>query len=166
MTLEIKKADINDTDTIVDLEKEIFNMGYSEDFLEFILSEGHNYIAFLNDKPVGYIISNHDDYMFDPTGISDYMDKHNDRLLFTIISFGVKKQYRDKKIGSKLMDTLLKSVKKDQDINKVVLQVRISNDCAINLYKKFGFSTEAVLQNYYSDPQEDAFLMVKHIKKE
>ena len=165
MNLQIREADITDFETIKSLEKEIFDMGYTDEFIEMLLLDGYSYLAFINNEPVGYILSNYDDYMFDETGMSDYMDEHYDRLLFTIISFGIKKLYRNQKIGTKLLDMFLKNIK-IKNIAKIALQVRITNTQAIKLYQKFGFTIETVLKNYYTDPIEDAYLMIKNVKIE
>jgi ribosomal-protein-alanine N-acetyltransferase len=41
----------------------------------------------------------------------------------------------------------------------VLLEVRSSNQAAIALYERFGFSTTGVRRGYYSDTAEDAFEM-------
>jgi len=42
---------------------------------------------------------------------------------------------------------------------KIFLEVRISNLQAINFYQKFGFSKDAIRDNYYTDNSEDALLI-------
>ena len=42
--------------------------------------------------------------------------------------------------------------------NKVVLEVRTTNDDAISFYKKFGFEIKGTLKDYY-DGREDAYKM-------
>ena len=46
-------------------------------------------------------------------------------------------------------------------LSSVFLEVRKSNDAAISLYKKFGFTTVRVRRNYYSHPDEDAVVMAR-----
>jgi ribosomal-protein-alanine N-acetyltransferase len=41
----------------------------------------------------------------------------------------------------------------------IVLEVRVSNTVAQNLYKKYGFETTAVKRGYYRDNNEDAYDM-------
>ena len=44
----------------------------------------------------------------------------------------------------------------------ITLEVRVSNEPAINLYKKRGFSTVCVKKGYYKDG-EDAYYMMKGV---
>ena len=47
------------------------------------------------------------------------------------------------------------------DINArwMTLEVRVSNNVAQALYRKYGFKPAGVRQRYYSDNQEDALIM-------
>ena len=42
---------------------------------------------------------------------------------------------------------------------RVTLEVRVSNNGAINLYEKYGFLKLGVRKGYYSDNREDAHIM-------
>jgi len=44
-------------------------------------------------------------------------------------------------------------------VRRVLLEVRASNEAALRLYKKVGFSECGRRKNYYSAPEEDAVLM-------
>lgn len=44
------------------------------------------------------------------------------------------------------------------------LEVRQSNRRAIALYEKFNFKTVALRKNYYTDTNEDAYLMMMEVK--
>ena len=43
----------------------------------------------------------------------------------------------------------------------ISLEVRMSNVAAIELYKKTGFQTMAIRNSYYSNPVEDALVMLR-----
>ncbi|HIP25768.1 MAG TPA: ribosomal-protein-alanine N-acetyltransferase [Archaeoglobus profundus] len=74
-----------------------------------------------------------------------------------IISFAVKKEFRRKGIGTKLLKAAIKRCK-EKGKRKILLEVRISNKIAQHLYKKNGFKVIDVIPNYYSDG-ESAYLM-------
>lgn len=44
---------------------------------------------------------------------------------------------------------------------QIILEVRESNTPAINLYEKYGFEKYARRTEYYSNPVEDAIIMIK-----
>lgn len=50
----------------------------------------------------------------------------------------------------------------EKSLSSVFLEVRKSNEAAIRLYKKHGFETVRRRKDYYSDPVEDAVIMVKN----
>ncbi|HDN95778.1 MAG: ribosomal-protein-alanine N-acetyltransferase [Thermoplasmata archaeon] len=74
-----------------------------------------------------------------------------------IVSIAVHPDYRRKGYGKMLMEHVLKFMK-----GKVILQVRKSNEAAINFYKKLGFRRVGEIRKYYIDG-EDAILMSKMI---
>jgi len=49
---------------------------------------------------------------------------------------------------------------KAMKIKKIFLEVRLSNETAINFYNSFGFIKDAIRDKYYpGNPREDALLM-------
>lgn len=69
-------------------------------------------------------------------------------------------EYRGKGIGTKLMSYIISLAIEEKVIN-ITLEVRISNEIARNLYKKFGFREVALRKFYYGD--EDGILMEKQV---
>ncbi|MGM9882224.1 MAG: ribosomal protein S18-alanine N-acetyltransferase [Bacilli bacterium] len=72
----------------------------------------------------------------------------------------VEEKYRMQGIGNKLMSYLISKAIENRVVN-ITLEVRISNEIARNLYKKFGFREVAIRKYYYGD--EDAILMEKQV---
>jgi [ribosomal protein S18]-alanine N-acetyltransferase len=62
-------------------------------------------------------------------------------------------------LGRFLLDTLI-GVARVQGIKQIALEVRVSNEVAIALYKKVGFEHRGRRPDYYEDNGEDAFVMV------
>jgi len=77
-----------------------------------------------------------------------------------IDNFSVLEEYRNQGIGTKLMSYLVSLAISLRVVN-ITLEVRVSNDIAINLYKKFGFREVALRKYYYGD--EDGILMEKQV---
>ena len=75
-----------------------------------------------------------------------------------ILSISVRNEMQSKGIGTLLLNSMLNQCKV-MNYKKLFLEVRVSNVKAINFYEKFGFSKDAIRNNYYTDNSEDALLM-------
>lgn len=74
----------------------------------------------------------------------------------------VHKDFRNKKIGSFLLDTLL-NLAISLNLKTINLEVRESNIPAIKLYEKYGFEVCGLRKKYYNH-SENAILMKKDLK--
>lgn len=77
-----------------------------------------------------------------------------------LIQIEVLEEYRNKKIASKLLTYMIEE-SKNKGIQNITLEVKVTNETAINLYKKFGFKEVAIRKGYYQGI--DAFLMEKEM---
>ena len=93
-----------------------------------------------NDELIGYIGSMH---ILDEASINN---------------FGVLPIYKRKGIGTALMEELVHTCR-EKRIQKIFLEVRLSNQPAYLLYKKIGFEKIGYRKEYYVDPVEDAYLL-------
>lgn len=71
--------------------------------------------------------------------------------------------YKRQGIASRLLNEC-ERVAALRSVNKIVLDVRVSNISAISLYEKFGYKTICTRRGFYSNPKEDAFTMVKELE--
>lgn len=74
-------------------------------------------------------------------------------------------EYRRQQLAAKLMDILEEISEKTYNAYFVDLFVRVSNNAAINMYKKFGYVVYRRVLNYYSG-EEDAFDMRKAMPRD
>ena len=77
-----------------------------------------------------------------------------------IINLGTLPKMRRKLLASKLIQELI-NFSKNKFLDQIFLEVRESNDAAINLYNKFGFNELGIRANYYQRDKgrEDAIIM-------
>ena len=135
----IKKLTINDVDyieQIFNLEKDIFkNSAFSKESTENLVKADNSFIyAYLIDEKIcGYLV------------VLDSID------VYEILAIATVEEYRNKGIAQELLDKI-----KTKDI---FLEVRESNEKAINFYKKNNFKQISIRKGYYSDPTEDAIIM-------
>jgi len=78
-----------------------------------------------------------------------------------ITTIGVAPEHRRRGLADKLLRHIEEALRK-RSINTVMLEVRVSNLPAQNLYRKFGYAIVQRLSSYYNNG-EDGFLMVKSL---
>ena len=113
---------------------------------EDIKNKNYNYLVAKNNngKIIGYI------------GISYVLDSAD------IISIVVHKDYTQKGIATLLLQEIF-AFAKENNIQKIMLEVRKSNIPAQKLYEKHGFKQIAIRNNYY-DNTEDALIYEKELQ--
>jgi ribosomal-protein-alanine N-acetyltransferase len=80
-----------------------------------------------------------------------------------IVSVAVLHTLRHKGIGTALISAGMKGMI-DYGANEFFLEVRKTNEEAIAVYEKLGYSVRRVLRGYYRDG-EDAYLMIKKVEE-
>lgn len=75
-----------------------------------------------------------------------------------ITTIAVREEYRGRGMGELLLVSLLETAIA-MKTHRVTLEVRVSNEVAQNLYRKFGFDQVGLRPRYYSDNNEDAYIM-------
>ncbi|MGQ9478853.1 MAG: ribosomal protein S18-alanine N-acetyltransferase [Thermoproteota archaeon] len=79
-----------------------------------------------------------------------------------IVSLAVKRHYQGRGIGTTLMKTVLNEMSHN-NIDESFLEVRVSNEKAIRLYKKLGYVVVREIPHYYMDGS-NGLLMVKRLR--
>ncbi len=78
-----------------------------------------------------------------------------------VVSIAVLPQHRRKGIAQSVINKALEGMQYYK-AKQCFLEVRVTNDIAISLYKKLGFEITRTLNGYYSDG-EDAYVMTKRL---
>jgi len=113
------------------------------------------YVAETRGKVVGYIMCRMEG------GISNFGLRWARRG--HIVSVAVLSEYRRQKVASKLISEAMKALESVYAAKEVILEVRVTNHAAIQLYDKLDFKKLRTLQNYYRNG-EDAQLMAIKLK--
>ena len=77
-----------------------------------------------------------------------------------LVSIAVSKEYQRRKIASTLLSNSMDKIKKYK-IDEFVLEVRVTNNTAIKLYKNFNFSTRSIKERYYRDGENAYYMTCK-----
>lgn len=75
-----------------------------------------------------------------------------------ITTIAVRRGWRSKGLGELLLASLI-NLAAETGAERITLEVRVSNETAQNLYRKYGFHQEGLRKRYYSDNNEDAYIM-------
>ena len=76
----------------------------------------------------------------------------------SITNVAVAPSHRQKGYGEALV-AIAKEKAKEKQIEKIFLEVRVSNTPAIKLYEKMQFENLGIRKNFYDHPKEDAYIM-------
>ena len=79
-----------------------------------------------------------------------------------ITSVAVEPDFRRKGLAQRLIEEFEKII--PDNTENIFLEVRESNFSAIKLYEKCGFERLSVRKNFYTNPPENAVVMVKKVK--
>jgi ribosomal-protein-alanine N-acetyltransferase len=81
-----------------------------------------------------------------------------------INNVAVRDNYRRRGIGQTLLDRILDEGKR-AGVSCAFLELRAGNAAALALYEKCGFRVTARRPRYYTDPVEDALVMIKQFER-
>ena len=124
MIKKLTSDDVDYIEQIFNLEKEIFkNSAFNKSYMETLIKGDNSFIyTYITDNKVcGYLM------------VLDSID------VYEILAIATVKEYRNKGIAQELLDKI-----KTKDI---FLEVRESNQIAINFYKKNNFKEISVRKN-------------------
>ena len=142
--MDIRKMVPDDAPMVAELERQIFSDPFSEkDIFFYICMEGGMcYSAVSAGEVIAYVIGR----VIAPEG--------------EIYRIATKEGYRRRGIAYRLLDYAVKC-EKGHGLETLFLEVRSKNVAARNLYHSYGFRELGERKNYYSDPIDDAVVMVR-----
>ncbi|MHA1150040.1 MAG: GNAT family N-acetyltransferase [Promethearchaeota archaeon] len=125
------------------------------------------YKSILDNYPEGFLVACPKE---DPDKIIGYImwriertpSKNSLRLINKghLVSIAVSEEYRRKGIAEALLNKSMPAIKV-YSISEYVLEVRMSNYGAINLYKKFNYESQGIKKKYYKDGENAYFMTIK-----
>ncbi|MBI4531743.1 MAG: ribosomal protein S18-alanine N-acetyltransferase [Candidatus Latescibacteria bacterium] len=132
-------------DEVLSIENEAFSNPWSLDDFEYGLREdrgGYAVVVLLDGWVIGYAV-----------GFLLFEEFH-------LANLAIGRQWRRHGYGGFLLEHVLEQVHRTGALF-VTLEVRMSNQRAIDLYRKYRFREIAIRREYYRHPTEDALVMMK-----
>lgn len=138
----VRDMTVDDLEKIVEIENETFSMPWSkEGFVKALEMKNNKYIVFEEHGEIlGYC------------GYYGVVDEAE----ITVVC--VKDTARKRGIAKIMLSELFIKAK-ERGIERIILEVRVSNEPAIRLYERMGFNNLGVRRDFYENPREDAYIM-------
>ena len=150
MDINIELMSDEDLSQVMKIEYKSFSSPWSR----------HSFIRDINENPYSlYLAAYNKDKLVGYIGGWMIIDELH------ITNLAVDPDYRKQGIATRLIKSTIEIVKR-KDFKSVTLEVRESNQAAINLYHKIGFKQKGRRLQYYKDNNEDALIMRKELNYE
>ena len=143
-TVTIRRMKPEDVDFIVKIEEKAYGAHHWSK--NSFLQELHNELAWY------YSLVNSENQVLAYAGTWHVLDEAH------ITNIAVDKDFRKKHYGQALLKRIIDDCYSEK-IKYITLEVRVSNNPAINLYSKYGFKSFGTRKKYYQDNNEDALIM-------
>ena len=146
--MKIVEAERSDLDEIMEIERSVFSVPWSENNMLFEIDSGDAFVGLAKDngRIIGFVVMH---------GFTDEAE---------IFNIAVKEEYRRRKTGTALLHAAF-SRAEEAGYEKLYLEVRAGNTAAIDMYLKNGFILLGVRKDYYDYPKEDALIMTRDMKR-
>lgn len=151
--MKIRKMTQDDVPYVYNLDCEVCEVPWSEKTFFDCVAVGYScFVVEENEKILGFFIAS----------------IKND--IVNLLNIAVAKESQGKGIASLMIQYLIKYMK-EKGAKEVHLEVRKSNQAAINLYEKFGFVKVGIRKDYYNvdkekKEKEDAVLFTLFLSKD
>lgn len=76
-----------------------------------------------------------------------------------VTNVAVAPQERRRGVGGMLMEAIREEAKR-LGLERIILEVRVSNESAIRLYERQGFTKCGTRKGFYDFPKEDAYILI------
>jgi len=155
-TYSIRKFNMNDLQGVMQINRTCLPENYTDFFfLDLYRRFPETFIVAEQDgEVVGYIMCRVE-VGLSGLGLGGLIKKGH------VVSIAVSSEHRRKGIGEALVSKAMEAMKL-YNAKQSYLEVRVTNDDAIRLYKKLGFEVSRTMHGYYADG-EDAHVMTKKL---
>lgn len=136
----ITKANLKDLSALYNIEREVFSndpFSMSKSSIQYHIIKNELYKIELDGVIAGYIL---------------WLKR---KKYYRLYSLAIGNDFQNRGFAKKLLEYSFENLI-DRDFS---LEVKVLNETAINLYKKFGFEIKKVLKDYYEEC--DGYLMYK-----
>lgn len=139
----IRKMTIEDVEQVFKIEKLSFTLPWTKDSFYYEMTTNEN---------AYYVVAETEQGVVGYCGMWLVLDEAH------VTNIAILPDERGKKLGERLMRAAMDTAK-GQGAVLMTLEARVSNEPALNLYRKLGFKNGGIRKRYYTDNFEDAIVM-------
>ena len=147
INVDIRPMEVKDLPAVMEIENLCFVAPWKK---EDLLAEMDNKLANLWVIELGA-----EGVQKQVVGFSDYWQTFDSA---TICQIAIHPEIRRRQLGSALMDEIINDCYAKR-VRTITLEVRKSNQIAINFYKKHGFEQTLVKEKYYTNGEDAIYMM-------
>jgi ribosomal-protein-alanine N-acetyltransferase len=139
----IRVSNLEDLASLYNIERDVFPndpFSMTKESIRYHILRNRLYIVEINNIVAGYIL---------------WLER---KKYFRLYSLAISNDFQNRGLAKKLLEYSFEKLSNDN--KDFSLEVKVSNESAINLYKKYGFEIKKVLKDYYE--QCDGYLMYKN----
>ena len=155
----IREMTPSDVPQVATIEVQCFSLPWSEQgFLDSIAREDTVFlVAEIDEEDIAQTMAM-DQGQKNTTMIAGYIGMYTSCGEGEITNVAVSSEYRKQGIGNALIEAM-KTAGREKQLETILLEVRVSNERALSLYKGNGFMELGIRKNFYEQPTEDAIIM-------
>lgn len=135
-----------DLDEVMKIERESFSLPWSRD----------SYLGEIKNSFANYMVCDYAGDIAAYGGIWVVFEEAH------ITNVAVAKDFRGQGIGRALMEEF-ENIARAKHATRILLEVRPTNEAALNMYYKLQYVLTSLRKGYYTDNGEDAMIMTKYL---
>ena len=139
----IRVSNLEELASLYNIERDVFPndpFSMTKESIRYHILRNRLYIVEINNIVAGYIL---------------WLER---KKYFRLYSLAISNDFQNRGLAKKLLEYTFEKLSNDN--KDFSLEVKVLNESAINLYKKYGFEIKKVLKDYYE--QCDGYLMYKN----
>ena len=142
VAIDVRVLQLDDLSAIEEIEQRAYPTPWSRSMFASELAKPTSIClgAFEGEELIGYVIN------------SRYVDAWH------IMNVAVEPGHQRRGVATRLLERLFE-LNRDDERRGYTLEVRVSNEAAIQLYETLGFDARGLRRGYYTDNREDALIM-------